>query len=95
MLKVSVQAGLSSIWWAFFSLATRSGELGKSLFTAPSLCPTLCVVGTDKGGTAIRRRMDVRQAAEALGISSEGVRQRIRRGSLESARFNGVVAYGS
>ena len=28
--------------------------------------------------------MDVKQAAEALGISSEGVRQRIRRGTLES-----------
>jgi hypothetical protein len=28
--------------------------------------------------------VDVKQAAEALGISSEGVRQRIRRGSLES-----------
>ena len=30
--------------------------------------------------------MDVRQAAEALGISSEGIRQRIRRGSLESEK---------
>ena len=28
--------------------------------------------------------MDVKQAAEALGISSEGVRQRIRRGTLEA-----------
>ena len=34
----------------------------------------------------IRRRVDVKQAAEALGISSEGIRQRIRRGSLESER---------
>ena len=31
-----------------------------------------------------KQRMDVKQAAEALGISSEGVRQRIRRGTLES-----------
>ena len=31
-----------------------------------------------------KHRMDVKQAAEALGISSEGVRQRIRRGTLES-----------
>ena len=30
--------------------------------------------------------MDVKQAAEALGISSEGIRQRIRRGSLESEK---------
>jgi len=30
--------------------------------------------------------VDVKQAAEALGISSEGVRQRIRRGSLESEK---------
>ncbi len=28
--------------------------------------------------------MNVREAAEALGISSEGIRQRIRRGTLES-----------
>ena len=39
-----------------------------------------------QGGTTIRRRVDVKQAAEALGISSEGVRQRIRRGSLESEK---------
>ncbi len=30
--------------------------------------------------------MDVKQAAEVLGISSEGIRQRIRRGSLESEK---------
>jgi predicted site-specific integrase-resolvase len=30
--------------------------------------------------------VDVKQAAEALGISSEGIRQRIRRGSLESEK---------
>jgi hypothetical protein len=30
--------------------------------------------------------VDVKQAAEVLGISSEGVRQRIRRGSLESEK---------
>jgi hypothetical protein len=30
--------------------------------------------------------VDVKLAAEALGISSEGVRQRIRRGSLESEK---------
>ena len=30
--------------------------------------------------------MDVKQAAEALDISSEGIRQRIRRGSLESEK---------
>jgi hypothetical protein len=30
--------------------------------------------------------VDVKQAAEALGISSEGVRQRIRRGSLKSEK---------
>jgi hypothetical protein len=30
--------------------------------------------------------VDVKQAAEMLGISSEGVRQRIRRGSLESEK---------
>jgi hypothetical protein len=30
--------------------------------------------------------VDVKQAAEILGISSEGIRQRIRRGSLESEK---------
>jgi hypothetical protein len=30
--------------------------------------------------------VDVKQAAEKLGISSEGVRQRIRRGSIESEK---------
>jgi hypothetical protein len=30
--------------------------------------------------------VDVKQAAEALGISSEGIRQRIRRGSLRSEK---------
>lgn len=39
-----------------------------------------------QGGTAIARRVDVKQAAKILGISSEGVRQRIRRGSLESEK---------
>jgi hypothetical protein len=39
-----------------------------------------------RGSTAIRQRMDVKQAAEVLGISSEGVRQRIRRGSLVSEK---------
>jgi hypothetical protein len=39
-----------------------------------------------QGGTTIVRRVDVKQAAEALGISSEGIRQRIRRGSLESEK---------
>jgi hypothetical protein len=33
-----------------------------------------------------RQRLDVRQAAEALGISSEGVRKRIKRGTLESEK---------
>ena len=33
-----------------------------------------------------KHRMDVKQAAEALGISSEGVSQRIRRGTLESEK---------
>ncbi len=32
------------------------------------------------------RRMAVREAAECLGISADGVRQRIRRGSLESEK---------
>jgi len=31
-----------------------------------------------------RRRLDVKQAAEVLGISSEGVRKRIKRGNLDS-----------
>jgi hypothetical protein len=38
------------------------------------------------GGIAIRQRVDVKHAAEVLGISSEGVRQRIRRGSLDSEK---------
>jgi hypothetical protein len=33
-----------------------------------------------------RQRLDVKQAAEALGISSEGVRKRIKRGSLASEK---------
>ena len=37
--------------------------------------------------------MDVKQAAEALGISSEGVRQRIRRGSLRSEKDTGGRVY--
>jgi len=32
------------------------------------------------------RRLDVKQAAEILGISSEGVRKRIKRGKLESEK---------
>jgi hypothetical protein len=39
-----------------------------------------------QGSTVIRQRVDVKQAAEVLGISSEGIRQRIRRGSLESEK---------
>jgi hypothetical protein len=39
-----------------------------------------------QGGTAISHRVDVKQAAEKLGISSEGIRQRIRRGSLQSEK---------
>ena len=39
-----------------------------------------------QGGTTIKRRVGVKQAAEVLGISSEGVRQRIRRGSLASEK---------
>jgi hypothetical protein len=38
-------------------------------------------------------RVDVKQAAEVLGISSEGVRQRIRRGSLESEKDKGGRVY--
>jgi len=37
-----------------------------------------------KGVRIIKHRLNVNEAAEALGISSEGVRQRIRRGTLES-----------
>ena len=33
-----------------------------------------------------RQRLDVKQAAEALGISSEGVRKRIKRGALDSEK---------
>jgi len=33
-----------------------------------------------------RQRLDVKQAAEVLGISSEGVRKRIKRGSLDSEK---------
>lgn len=33
-----------------------------------------------------RQRLDVKQAAEALGISSEGVRKRISRGKLDSEK---------
>ena len=40
--------------------------------------------GAIKGVRIIKQRMNVREAAEALGISSEGIRQRIRRGTLES-----------
>jgi hypothetical protein len=45
-----------------------------------------CVWTYVQGGTSIVRRVDVKQAAEMLGISSEGVRQRIRRGTLESEK---------
>jgi hypothetical protein len=39
-----------------------------------------------------RQRLDVKQAAEALNISSEGVRKRIRRGTLDSEKAqNGKV----
>ena len=44
-------------------------------------------VGTcGQGGTQIAHRVDVKQAAEKLSISSEGVRQRIRRGTLSSEK---------
>jgi len=33
-----------------------------------------------------KQRLDVKQAAEVLGISSEGVRKRIKRGTLESEK---------
>jgi hypothetical protein len=33
-----------------------------------------------------QQRLDVKQAAQALGISSEGVRKRIKRGTLESEK---------
>lgn len=33
-----------------------------------------------------KHRLDVKQAAEVLGISSEGVRKRIKRGTLESEK---------
>jgi hypothetical protein len=33
-----------------------------------------------------RQRLDVKQAAEVLGISSEGVRKRIKRGTLDSEK---------
>jgi hypothetical protein len=33
-----------------------------------------------------RQRLDVKQAAEVLGISSEGVRKRIKRGNLEAEK---------
>ena len=46
-----------------------------------------------QGGTTIKRRVDVKQAAEALGISSEGVRQRIRRGSIASEKDTGGRVY--
>jgi DNA-directed RNA polymerase specialized sigma24 family protein len=39
-----------------------------------------------------RQRLDVKQAAEALNISSEGVRKRIKRGTLDSEKTqNGKV----
>ncbi len=39
-----------------------------------------------------RHRLDVKQAAEALNISSEGVRKRIKRGTLDSEKAqNGKV----
>ena len=46
-----------------------------------------------QGCTAIRQCVDVKQAAEVLGISSEGVRQRIRRGSLESEKYTDGRVY--
>jgi hypothetical protein len=39
-------------------------------------------------GTETGRRVDVEQAAEILSISSEGIRQRIRGGTLESEKYN-------
>ena len=45
-----------------------------------------CVRTCVQGGTAIGHRVDVKQAAEMLGISSEGIRQRIRRGTLGSEK---------
>jgi len=36
-----------------------------------------------------RRRLDVKEAAEVLGISSEGVRKRIKRGTLASEKEPG------
>ena len=40
-----------------------------------------------------RQRLDVKQAAEALGISSEGVRKRIKRGTLESDKTSDGKVY--
>ena len=37
------------------------------------------------------RRVTVREAAEILGTTVEGVRSRIKRGSLESMRVEGTV----
>jgi hypothetical protein len=38
-----------------------------------------------------RRRLDVKQAAEALGTTVDAVRKRIRRGALEAERVDGKV----
>jgi DNA-directed RNA polymerase specialized sigma24 family protein len=38
-----------------------------------------------------RRRVTVREAAEILGTTVEGVRSRIKRGSLDSMRVEGTV----
>lgn len=39
------------------------------------------------------RRLDVKEAAEVLGISSEGVRKRIKRGTLESEKDSDGKVY--
>ncbi len=45
----------------------------------------------DTGRTETEQRLTVSGAAEALGISSEAVRTRIQRGTLESVREGGRV----
>ncbi len=64
-------------------------------YPRPYYCPTLYTRGGNcvwrvstcrQGGTTISHRVDVKQAAEKLGISSEGIRQRIRRGTLRSEK---------
>jgi hypothetical protein len=52
-------------------------------------------VGEDRTGTtgADRRRLTVPQAAEALGVTVDAVRGRIRRGKLEAERDNAGTVY--